>query len=300
MRITDNFASARAVTQLGRLRDQLATLQDQVTTGKRWSVASDDPVAANSVLRNSTQQRAITQYRTGISTARRRVNLEDGVLQQLTDLVTRAREIAIQQGDSTASSAAHQQAVGEVNGLIAQAVTLANTKDGDEFLFGGVQSQTSPFAVDPTNPNYGFTTATGAAGTRAVEIGSNDRIVANHDGATVFGSPSSGLLKSLADLGAALQSGNSASVQATLPSLETTQQNLQGLVAETGARGSRLEMADQNLSAFSSQLTASSSALQDTDLETALSTLVSKQTSYQAAMAATSRVLTMSLTQYLK
>jgi flagellar hook-associated protein 3 FlgL len=300
MRITDNFASARAVTQLGSLRDQIAQLQNQVTTGKRWSVASDDPVAANSVLRNSTQQRAITQYRTGISAAQRRVNLEDGVLQQLTDIVTRAREIGIQQGDSTASSAARQQAVGEVNGLLAQAVTLSNTKDGDEFLFGGAQSLASPFAVDTTNPNYTFIASTGAAGTRAVEIGSNDRLVANHDGATVFGTSSSGLLKSLADLGAALQSGNATNVASQLGPLEAAQQTLQGLVAETGARGSRLDMADQNLSAFASQLTASSSTLQDTDLESALSTLVSKQTSYQAAMAATSRVLSMSLVQYLK
>jgi flagellar hook-associated protein 3 FlgL len=299
MRITDNFASSRAVTQLGLLRSSLADLQDQVTTGKRWQVASDDPVAADSVLANASQQRAIAQYQTGISTAQRRNALEDGALQQLTDLVTRAREIGIQQGDATANSITRQQAVGEVNGLIAQAVSLANTKDGDEFLFGGVQSTSAPYAVDTTNPNYGFTT-TGAAGTRDIEIGAGDRITATHDGASIFGTTTSGLLKTLTDLAAALQSGTATAVQATLQPLEAAQQALQGRVAETGARGARLEMASANLKSLDLQLTTSSSGLQDADLETLLSQLVSKQTSYQAALSATSRVLSLSLTNYLK
>ncbi len=299
MRITDNYASTRAVTQLGTLRSAMAQLQDQMTTGKRWERASEDPVAANGVLRNESQQRAIAQYRTGITTAKRRVELEDGVLAQLSNLMDRARELAVQQGDSTASSQARQQAVGEVNGLIAQAVSLANTKDADEFLFGGATSTTSPYSVDTTNPDYSFTT-NGGVGTRAIEIGSGDRVVAHHDGATVFGDATGGLLKSLTDLNAALQSGSATNVRGTLGTLEAAVQGLQGLVAETGARGARLEMADTNLGAFSSQLTAWSSNLQDADLAAAMTELVSRQTSYQAAMAATSRVLSMSLTQYLR
>lgn len=299
MRITDNYASSRAVTQLSSLREAIAQMQDQVTTGKRFQNPSDDPVAANGVLRNDSQQRAITQYRTGIATAKRRVDLEDGVLQQLNDILGRAREIAVQQGDSTASSQARQQAVSEVNGLISQVVSLANTKDADEFLFGGAQSTTAPYAVDITNPNYGFTTG-GASGTRAIEIGSGDRIIAHHDGATIFGTAAGGLLKSLTDLNTALQSGVATNVAGTLQGLDTATQKLQGLVAETGARGARLDMADTNLGAFSSQLAASSSTLQDADLAAAMTALVSRQTSYQAAMAATSRVLSMSLVQYLK
>ena len=299
MRITDNYAATRAVTQLGNLREAMAALQDQVATGKRFQSPSDDPAAADGVMRNTQQQRAITQYRSGIATAKRRVELEDGVLGQLGDLISRAREIAIQQGDGTASDVSRRQAVTEVNGLIGQAVALASTKDADEFLFGGAQSTTSPFAVDLTNPNVSFTSA-GATGTRAIEIGANDRVIAHYDGATVFGTTSSGLLKSLADLGAALQSGSETAVRGNLGALETSQQNLQALVAETGARGSRLDMAEANLGAFANQLSASSSTLQDADIETALSELVSRQTSYQAAMAATSRVLSMSLTDYIR
>ncbi len=300
MRITDNYAASQAVTQLGDLREAMASLQLQVSTGKRFHSPSEDPLAANVVQRNASQQRAITQYRAGINTAQRRVGLEDGVLQQLGNLIDRAREIAIQQGDASSSATSRLQAVTEVNGLLAQAVTLSNSKDGDEFLFGGVQSTTAPYAVDTTNNNYSFTPVTGAAGTRGIEIGANDRIVAQHDGATVFGTPASGLLKSLTDLGAALQAGTQTGVQGMLGTLESAQQQLQGLVAETGARGVRLDMADSNLSAFASQLTSATSDLQDADLATAITQLTQKQTAYQAAMAATSRVLSMSLTNYLR
>lgn len=298
MRITDNFTAQRAITNLGSLREAIAKAQLQVSTGRRFETPSEDPLANDAVMRNASGQRAITQYRATVGTARRRLDLEDGVLQQLDNLLTRARELGVQQGDSTVTDVQRQSAAGAANQLIAQAITLANTKDGGEYLFGGDQSTTAPYTLTQGQV-YGFT-STGATGARKLEIGANDTVVAQHDGATIFGSAASGVLKTLADLATALDTGAAANVRAVLPSVDLAQGTLQSRVAEVGARGNRLEMAESNLVAFSAQLSLNSSEVQDVDLETVLAALVAKQTTYQAALSVTSRVLSMSLTNYLR
>ena len=298
MRITDNFTAQRAITNLGSLREAIAKAQQQATTGRRFETPSEDPRANDAVMRNTSGQRAITQYRATVGTARRRLEIEDTALQQLDNLLTRARELGVQQGDSTVTDVQRQSAAGAVNQLVAQAITLANSKDGDEYVFGGDQSTTAPFTLT-SGQVYGFT-STGAAGTRRVEIGANDTFVAQHDGATVFGTTTAGILKTLTDLATALDSGSAPNVRAVLPSVDLAQQGLQVRVAETGARGNRLEMAESNLVAFSAQLSVNTSDVQEVDLETALASLVAKQTTYQAALSVTSRVLSMSLTDYLR
>jgi flagellin-like hook-associated protein FlgL len=55
-----------------------------------------------------------------------------------------------------------------------------------------------------------------------------------------------------------------------------------------------------NLDALDTNLQALRSSAQDVDVEQAITQLMSRQTTLQAAMMTTSRVLTMSLTDYLK
>ncbi|MBI2795769.1 MAG: flagellar hook-associated protein FlgL [Gemmatimonadetes bacterium] len=300
MRITNNLASTAAANGLAALREQIAATQRQITSGKRFETPSQDPVASQQALRNDRESRALAQYRRTIAAARSRTDLEDNALQNLTNLLTRAREIAIQQGDDSANATSRQQAVTEVNGLLSEAVALATVRDGEEYVFGGQQSTTPPYTITEGTIFTFSTTGGGPVGTRAVEIGAGETMVPVHDGVSVFGTTSGGVLKTLQDLATALNTGDRAQVTSQLSGLTAAQVGLQQQVADTGARGSRLDIADANLSAFATQLSARTSALRDVDMEAATTELVTRQTTYQAAMAATSRVLTMSLTDYLK
>ena len=73
-----------------------------------------------------------------------------------------------------------------------------------------------------------------------------------------------------------------------------------GILGETGARSNALQIAGQNLTALKLNLTTYRSSLQDVDIEEAVTSMVTKQTAYQAAMMATSKVLGMTLTDYLR
>ena len=73
-------------------------------------------------------------------------------------------------------------------------------------------------------------------------------------------------------------------------------------VADQAARtgGQQLDVATSNLDALDTSLRSFKSQLQDADIEKAVSELVGRQTAYQAAMLATSRVMSLNLADYLR
>jgi flagellar hook-associated protein 3 FlgL len=300
MRISDAMKTQSSIINFAQLRQQVDDAQTQVSSGTSFSEASQAPAAAAGVMLNNTQLNALAQYQKNADTATRRVNLEESVLSQMNTLLANAQQLAVSQATATATTATRQTTAQAVNQLLAQAVQLSNTKDGNEYLFGGTTSATQPFAVDTTGASYAFTVATPPpSGARQVEIAPGQLISTNHDGTQVFGTSTSGPLASLQNLAAALQSGNQVSVENTLGDLNDQLTNVQTLTGQTGAWGSRLQITGANITAFTNQLTASSASLQDVDIETAMTNLTGRQTAYQAALAATARVQGISLANYL-
>lgn len=299
MRITNNMSNQLAALQLDVARSKLEEAQKKVTTGKKFSAASEDPTSALTVMANSGAVRALDQYKRNIGVATRRLNFEETALNQLSDAITRAKELAVAQGTDTASPETRKATLAEVNQIIQQVVTLANTKDGNDYLFGGTTTNVAPYAMDTSGTVTTFT-ASGASGARQVEIGAGQLATTAHNATQVFGTETLGTLKSLQNLADALNTGTAAAVSATISGLDTSLNSTQAVLAEVGARQNQMQIAETNITAFSQSLVALSSDLQDIDLEAAMIDLVGRQTSYQAAMSATSRVMNLNLTEYLR
>jgi flagellar hook-associated protein 3 FlgL len=300
MRISDAMNTQSAIINFAQLRQQVDDAQTQVSSGTTFSEASQNPTAAAGVMLNNTQLNALAQYQKNADTATRRVNLEESVLSQMNTLLANAQQLAVSQATATATTATRQTTAQAVDQLLAQAVQLSNTKDGNEYLFGGTNSATQPFSIDTTGASYTFGIATPPpSGARQVEIAPGQLIPTNHDGTQLFGNATSGPLASLQNLAAALQSGNQVSVENTLGDLNDQLTNVQTLTGQTGAWASRLQITGANITAFTNQLTASNVSLQDVNIETAMTNLTGRQTAYQAALAATARVQGISLANYL-
>ncbi len=300
MRVTNFSISDSAVLNLSALRGQVDAAQQQISSGKRFTEASADPAAAHGVMQNQSQLRAVTQYQRNVGLATSRATLEESALNQLGDILTRARELGIAQATGTASASTRSAAGTEISQLLAQAVNLGNSKDGADYLFGGTSSSTAPYTIDTTGASATFAVSGQPTGVRAVQIGSGQQLTPTHDGATVFGTSSAGPLKTLQDMAAALASNDVPRLQSLIGEANAAFDKVQSQLGEVGARASQLQLADSNLSSLSQQLQASTSTLQDVDVEAAITMLTSRQTAYQAAMAATSRILNLSLTDYLK
>lgn len=275
--------------------------QTQATTGKRLQAASDDPTAAVQIMASQSSLAALDQYRTNVQRASSRVGLEDGVLQQMGDLLSRVKELGISQATSTASDQTRAFANTEVQQLFKEIVSLGNTKFANEYLFGGEQSQTAPFAATGAGPTLDYT-ATASQGSRAVAIGDGQTMSIAHDGKQLL--LDSGVLDAVRQLSRALDPTSptygQAGIGTAVANVDSAFNAVQSLVGDVGAKGKQLDNAQSNLEAYKTNLTTFSSNLSDIDVEQAVTELTNRQVAYQAAMLATNKVMSLNLTDYLR
>ena len=300
MRITNSITTQNALRALQRGQREIAAASDRVTTGLRFQRASEDPTAAAQVMRTSGSLRALDQYQRNVDAATARSSAEEGVLDQLTDVLSRARELATSQATATANSQTRLVTKAEVDQLLEFAVSLGNTRTADGYLFGGTMSDQPPFSIDRSVPGTVDFTTTNPSGQQRVEISAGQYLQANHDGTQVFGTAASGVLAALRDLSKGLGANDDVQIQTSLTDLSGAFDSVQVLIGDAGARTNQLQLTSSNLDALGITLTTFKSDLQEVDFEKAVTELVGRQTAFQSAMLATSRVMGMNLTDYLR
>lgn len=301
MRITSNMIAQSEITSIQSNLAALNVAQEQVSSGLKFQNASDDPSAARQVMATQSSLAALAQYQTNVQAATSRVTQEDSVLQQINNLLDSATSLGVSQATGTATAQTRAVTNAQVQQIFSQLIDLGNTKIGDEYLFGGQQSTTTPFASSGSGAALTYT-STNPTGQRAVSIGDGQTIAATHDGTQVF--ISSGVLDSIKQLSQALDSSSptygQAGISAALNSIANASNSLQTIIGETGANEQQLTTTTQNLQALSTNVTTLQSNLQDVDLEQAMTELTTRQTAYQAAMVAMSKISNLTLSNYLQ
>lgn len=297
MRITNNILIQSQLQGIRTNSEALVRAQEQIATGRRVNRISDDPVAGGDIMSSTSSINAIEQYRRNVQSASSRAESADTAFGQLTRLLERAKELAVGQAGAPANESTRRIAAVETEQIFRSAIGLANTKYGDEYLFGGELLTDQPFDGTGTGASLDFTAPTPTS-SRSVEIGAGQMIQAVPDGTRAF--VDSDALEALRDLTRALASNDTAAIQDAMTTLDTAHQNVQQLIGETGARMNQLEMTATNLDSLETTLKAFRSDRQDVDFEAAVTDLVGRQTAFQSAMLATSRLLSVSITDYLR
>lgn len=293
MRITNHQNTLNSLNALQRGLQNVEQAQRRTTSGLRVEVASDDPAAANSIVAAGSSLNAIDQYQRNISAANARLTAQEEGLNSLSHVLERVKELAISQGTGTANAQSRLTVKAEVDQLMAQAIQLGNQKYEGDYLFGGDQSDVPP--LQAATPPF---TTTPPTGYRRAEIGSGFYVRASRNATDVF--LNTGVLAAIDKISTALGANDANAIRSAITDLDTAHLNVQSLVGELGAQTAQLDVASANLRALDTSIKAFKSNLQEADLEAAVTELVSRQSAYQAAMLSTSRVLGMSLTEYLR
>jgi flagellar hook-associated protein 3 FlgL len=122
----------------------------------------------------------------------------------------------------------------------------------------------------------------------------------NDTASEIFGTTAGGALSALRALSLALDANDVSQISAAVEDLRSASGTVQDRLGATGARSNQLQVTRANVDALALTLTAYKSQLVEVDVEQAITELVAKQTTYQAAMLATSRVIELNLTNYLR
>lgn len=294
MRITNSLLLNHSISALQQNLKGVYQAHQRASTGQRYTSFADNPHAQSELMRNAGSLRALDQFQRNISDGLSRATLEDSVLMQLGDVLTRARQIAIAESSSGATADTRQGAKSEIENLMGFIVGLGNTKHGDSYLFGGDISDKPP--LSDTAPYY--TTIDPPIGNHSTEISAGRVFQTTHNAGEVF--LDTGALGALSGLIAGLDSGDPVAMTQALNNVITSHQNVQSLIGDIGARINQLDTVGSSLESLRITLSMHQSEIGEIGLEEAFTVLMSKQTAYEAAMAATARVAGMSLLDYMR
>jgi len=159
-------------------------------------------------------------------------------------------------------------------------------------VFGGITAQPTAYAADGT-----FTGVAGAV-TRTVADGVQVRVDVN--GPAAFGPDGDSVFTHLTALSAALRAGNTTAISAAIDDLGADADRINAVHADAGTRAGRVERAKTAAEDAHLSLTSALSEVENTDLPKATVELQLQQVAYQAALAATARVIQPSLQDFLR
>src|SRR5687768_7798069 len=104
MRVTENTNFDTVRNTITRSRSRMENLQTQNATLKKLNTPSDDPVGAAKVLEIRTDKMNNDQFQTNAKLAETFLSNSELALSELSDIVMRAKEIAISQASGASST----------------------------------------------------------------------------------------------------------------------------------------------------------------------------------------------------
>jgi flagellar hook-associated protein 3 FlgL len=297
MRISTASVSETMVRQIRELGSQQARLQNQVATGQRIFQPEDDPSAVGRVLNLQTEQRQLGQYARNADRALEIAQVSASGLQGLKKVSDRATEIGTLGGGSAGPAALHAYAA-EIDQLAEQALQGANTRLGNDHLFGGTAVASAPFlATRDAAGRIISVTYAGDAAAAAIPLSAHSSVSPTTGGAT--NAALAEFLGHLVSLRDALNQNNPAAVATAQTGLLATEDQLVAAIAENGGVQTRIEAAQSTQKDLAVSLESLISQETDADLPSTIVKLNQTQTAYQAALQSAASIMKISLLDYL-
>ena len=176
MRVTNETLRAVFLNALETAQRRMADTQNQVSTGKRINVPSDDPLAAARAGQIDASLSRLTQYQANGVIAKHQLGLEEETLASVIDNLQRVRELVVQANNATLDDASRSAIAAELKQRLDGVLALANTSDANgRYLFAGLSETTMPFSTTATGVVYN-----GDQRQRSLQV-SDERLVAVND-----------------------------------------------------------------------------------------------------------------------
>jgi flagellar hook-associated protein 3 FlgL len=293
MRITQSMLISSTLNNIALNQQRLDELQTQITSGRKISQPSDDPIGVARALTINGDIRRLEQYKRNSLAGAGWLHGTETALQQVTTVLQRARELAISGGTDTMSPLQRGSIAAEVTQLFNTLLDLSNAKQGGRYLFAGHAVLTKPFAAAPTPAGY---TYQGDIGQLEIELGPNTTVAINTPGPKVFASA----LTAVKTLETALAASNISGIQGAIDAIDSALDNNLGELAAIGAKTARVMSSADRSSDLNVDKQAELSSVMDMDMADALMHLNSRQAVYQASLKAASQAIQPSLLDYLK
>ena len=298
MRVPTHAATTTVTNQIAELSARQTKLQDQVASGQRVKLPGDDPAAIGRLLTLGAENRRVVQFERNSDVALEHSQATYSHLSSLKDLTVRAGELALL-GTGTLGTDATTAYAAEVDQLIEQAVRVGNGRLRDDYLFAGTAVDTAPIVVTRgTDNKVAAASYAGNGDMRSVALTEQSRLDIGTTGATNVSI--SDFINTLVTLRDALTSGDRPALDTAIVGVEDAEDAIVEAIGSSGAAEMRINVSRQQLSSRGDEIERLISAEADADLPSTIVKLSQASTAYEAALASASRILNMSILDYLR
>jgi flagellar hook-associated protein 3 FlgL len=287
----DAFNSTFLV-DINNTQNAITRTNQQITSGYRVNVASDDPTDLASILGYQNQASQITQVQTNLNLANTQATAADTALSSANTLLNQLTSIAAEGASSIVSATTLATLGQQVQGIAQQLVGLANTTVRGQYIFGGDNPSTQPYTFNWSAPGGAVQNNT-SANTDTIQDISGQTTIPRMTAQQIFdarnsdGTPATGnIFQAVYALGTALQNGDQAGIQAATTAITAASGQLGQATTFYGNVEDWIQNASNTASAALTNVQSEVSGLRDTDIVSAATNLTTEQTALQAAIAA--------------
>ena len=292
---------------MSSVQSNLTQTQAQLAQGKQIINASDAPNQAATIQRMKSILSRQESYQSSLNTVKARLQGEDSTLQSVSELLIRAKEVAVQGANDTLNTGDRKALANEMQSLRDQMLSLANTRDSNgNFLFAGSRVKQPAFAETANgSPVY-----MGDQTRMNVRVGDQQNIPINRTGTDAFvpvarmdkdgTTVGVGFFQVLDNLIAGLNTANGSDIRRGAGELDNLQQGLSLAHAQVGTN---LNMVDQQTAIIDDttlNLKSTLSSIEDLDYASAITKMNQQMLSLEAAQASFAKVSQLNLFNYIK
>lgn len=166
--------------------EAMARLQEQAYTGSRINRASDEPSTGYLVLGLNSQRRTLANYMDNVANAMSTLDIASAAVSNMVESISEAKVVlaSVADTDGTIAQTVYPEMI---NNLLENMVLSANWQHKSQYLFGGTDTDSVPYAVTrDSNGNITDVTYQGSLEDRNSEIAPNVESSAFYVGDNVF------------------------------------------------------------------------------------------------------------------
>jgi len=297
VRVTQTMLNNNMMRNLSNSMGRMDKLQEQLSSGRKISRPSDDPVIATRGMYYRSSLMENEQFQRNVSEGLSWLEISDKSMEEAGSLLTRIRELIVYSGDGALEKSSLEAIAKEIRQLKEHMGNVANQTVGSRYIFAGTDTQNPPYDyttgqfVNTNNQEIRLELSKGIL----VPINVNPQTVFNYKGPTGTGDNMFQLIEKIAS---DLEAGQSASTH--LGELDQQMDNFLAQRATLGARINRMELIQGRLANEELNVKTLMSENEDADIAKVITDLKTQENVHRAALGAGARIIQPSLIDFLR
>ena len=292
MRVTQSMIASHSLRNISQSYGRISASLEQMSSGKKISKPSDDPVIAQRGMYYRANLNEITQYNRNLSEAFLWMDNSEAAMEQANSNLQRIRELVVQASSDTNTVEDRLAIAKEIDQLKADLVEVANTKVSERYMFNGTNVTEPPVAID----DAGNVTVNAADTAYLVEVSRGSQLNVNANLNALLGQ---GLFDTISEISAEL-TGDDTDLDALLADLDGHMSAFSAERSDLGARYNRLELLESRIQYQEDLAAKALSDNEDIDLEKIITDYSNQKAVHEAALTVGSNLIQRSLVDFLR